>query len=186
MGFVDYYLIVWDFIKFAKDNGIPIGPGRGSGAGSIVAYCIKITNIEPIRFSLIFERFLNPERISMPDFDIDICTDRRGEVIEYVKRKYGESCVAQIITFGTMKAKMAVKDVSRALGIPLQTANAVAKLIPEKLKIRESIDAVPELKAMYESDAQITELLDMCESLENSPRHTSVHAAGVVITEDPT
>ena len=185
MGFVDYYLIVWDFIKFAKDNGIPIGPGRGSGAGSIVAYCMQITNIEPIRYALLFERFLNPERISMPDFDIDICTDRRGEVIEYVKEKYGDENVAQIVTFGTMKAKQAVRDVARVLGFEYAEADIVAKLIPDRMTVKESIDAVPELREMYMTDSKIKELLDMSDSIENSPRHASVHAAGVVITELP-
>ena len=160
MGFVDYYLIVWDFIKFAKDNGIPIGPGRGSGAGSIVAYCMQITNIEPIRYALLFERFLNPERISMPDFDIDICTDRRGEVIEYVKEKYGDENVAQIVTFGTMKAKQAVRDVARVLGFEYAEADIVAKLIPDRMTVKESIDAVPELREMYMTDSKIKELLD--------------------------
>lgn len=185
MGFVDYFLIVSDYVRFAKNAGIPVGPGRGSGAGSIVAYCIQITNIEPIKYNLLFERFLNPERVSMPDFDVDFCVDRRQEVVDYVIKKYGAESVAQIVTFGTMKAKMAVKDVARVLEFTPQEANSIAKMLQDKLSIMESVALVPELKALYESDSKIRELIDMSASLENSPRHTSVHACGVVITGGP-
>lgn len=181
MGFVDYFLIVWDFINYAKEHGIPIGPGRGSGAGSIVAYCVRITNIEPIRYNLIFERFLNPERISMPDFDVDMCPVRRNEVFEYVQQKYGKECVANIVTFGTMKAKAAIKDVARVLGISAVEANAITKLMPDKMTIAEVVEKIPELKTMYETDSRIKELVDMSESVENLPRHASVHACGIVI-----
>lgn len=182
MGFVDYFLIVSDYVRFAKRSGIPVGPGRGSGAGSIVAYCIEITNIEPIKYNLLFERFLNPERVSMPDFDVDFCVDRRQEVVDYCIQKYGAKSVAQIVTFGTMKAKMAVKDVARVLEFTPQEANAIAKLLQDKLKIMESVAAVPELHAMYENDPRIRELIDLSAGVENAPRHTSVHACGVVIT----
>ncbi len=182
MGFVDYFLIVSDYVRYAKRKGIPVGPGRGSGAGSIVAYCIEITNIEPIKYNLLFERFLNPERVSMPDFDVDFCVDRRQEVIDYCIEKYGAQCVAQIVTFGTMKAKMAVKDVARVLEFTPQEANAIAKLLQDKLKIMESVELVPELREMYRSDPRIRELIDLSASVENAPRHTSVHACGVVIT----
>ena len=185
MGFVDYFLIVSDYVRFAKRSGIPVGPGRGSGAGSIVAYCIQITNIEPIKYNLLFERFLNPERVSMPDFDVDFCVDRRQEIVDYVIGKYGAESVAQIVTFGTMKAKMAVKDVARVLEFTPQEANEIAKMLQDKLSIMESVELVPELHALYESDARIRELIDMSASLENSPRHTSVHACGVVITGGP-
>ncbi len=185
MGFVDYFLIVWDFINYAKEHGIPIGPGRGSGAGSIVAYCIRITNIEPIGYNLIFERFLNPERISMPDFDVDMCPVRRHEVFEYVQRKYGKECVANIVTFGTMKAKQALKDVARVLGFPSPEANAITKLMPDKMTITDVIEKVPEIKNMYETDMRLKELFDMAESVENMPRHASVHACGIVIGENP-
>ncbi len=195
MGFVDYFLIVMDFIRYAKDHGIPIGPGRGSGAGSLVAYCIRITNIEPIRYNLIFERFLNPERISMPDFDVDMCPVRRSDVLAYVKRRYGEDHVANIVTFGTMKAKAAVKDVARVLGFSPQEANALTKMIPDKMNLTKEekkmsylhlcVEKVPELHAMYESDPRIKELIDMSESIENSPRHASVHACGIVISKEP-
>lgn len=185
MGFVDYFLIVWDFINYAKQNGIPIGPGRGSGAGSIVAYCIRITNIEPIGYNLIFERFLNPERISMPDFDVDMCPVRRHEVFEYVQRKYGADCVANIVTFGTMKAKQALKDVARVLGFQASEANAITKLMPDKMTIADVVEKVPEIKNMYETDSRLKELFNMAESVENMPRHASVHACGIVIGENP-
>ena len=185
MGFVDYFLIVWDFINYAKENGIPIGPGRGSGAGSIVAYCIRITNIEPIGYNLIFERFLNPERISMPDFDVDMCPVRRHEVFEYVQRKYGIECVANIVTFGTMKAKQALKDVARVLGFQPSEANSITKLMPDKMTITDVVEKVPEIKTMYETDMRLHELFDMAESVENMPRHASVHACGIVIGENP-
>ncbi len=195
MGFVDYFLIVMDFIRYAKDHGIPIGPGRGSGAGSLVAYCIRITNIDPLRYNLIFERFLNPERISMPDFDVDMCPVRRGDVLAYVKERYGEDHVANIVTFGTMKAKAAVKDVARVLGFTPQEANALTKMIPDKMNLTKEekkmsylhlcVERVPELRALYESDPRVKELLDMSESIENSPRHSSVHACGIVIAKEP-
>jgi DNA polymerase-3 subunit alpha len=185
MGFVDYFLIVWDFINYAKSHGIPIGPGRGSGAGSIVAYCTRITNIEPIRYNLIFERFLNPERISMPDFDVDMCPVRRNEVFEYVQHKYGEKNVANIVTFITLKAKAAIKDVARVLGFSVGEANRLTKMIPDKMTIREAINKVPELKSLYESDDRIRDLLDTSETIENSPRNPSVHACGIVIAENP-
>ncbi|MBQ6052498.1 MAG: DNA polymerase III subunit alpha [Clostridia bacterium] len=185
MGFVDYFLIVWDFINYAKSHGIPIGPGRGSGAGSIVAYCTRITNIEPIRYNLIFERFLNPERISMPDFDVDMCPVRRNEVFEYVQHKYGEKNVANIVTFITLKAKAAIKDVARVLGFSVGEANRLTKMIPDKMTIREAVTKVPELKSLYESDDRIRDLLDTSETIENSPRNPSVHACGIVIAENP-
>ncbi len=182
MGFVDYFLIVSDYVRYAKRVGIPVGPGRGSGAGSIVAYCIEVTNIEPIKYNLLFERFLNPERVSMPDFDVDFCVDRRQEVVNYCIEKYGAECVAQIVTFGTMKAKMAVKDVARVLEFTPQEANSIAKLLQDNMKIMESVELVPELREMYRSDPRIHELIEVSASVENSPRHTSVHACGVVIT----
>ena len=185
MGFVDYFLIVSDYVRYAKRNGIPVGPGRGSGAGSIVAYCIEITNIEPLQYNLIFERFLNPERVSMPDFDVDFCVQRREEVVNYIREKYGHECVANIVTFGTMKAKMAVRDVARVLEFTPSEANVIAKLIQDKMTVMESVEAMPELKDMYQSDRRIKELLDMSAAVENSPRHTSMHACGVVITGGP-
>lgn len=189
MGYVDYFLIVWDFIKFARDNGIMVGPGRGSAAGSIVAYCLGITNVDPIKHDLIFERFLNPERISMPDIDIDFCYERRQEVIDYVVRKYGEDHVAQIITFGTMAARGAVRDVGRALGIPYNEVDKVAKLIPmmpaKHITIEESIGMIPDLKTIYNTDPRMRELLDTAMILEGMPRHASTHAAGVVISSEP-
>ncbi len=187
MGYVNYYLIVYDFIRYAKSVGIPVGPGRGSGAGSLIAYCIGITGIDPIKYNLIFERFLNPERVSMPDFDIDFCYERREEVIDYVVRKYGADHVAQIITFGTMAARAAVRDVGRALAVSYQKVDKVAKLIPNRLKItvEKALDEVYELKELYNNDPEIKELLDMAKKVEGMPRHASTHAAGVVITADP-
>ncbi len=189
MGYVDYFLIVWDFIRYARDNGIMVGPGRGSAAGSIVAYCLKITNVDPIKHNLIFERFLNPERISMPDIDIDFCYERRQEVIDYVVRKYGEDHVAQIITFGTMAARGAVRDVGRALAVPYSEVDKVAKLIPmmpaKHITIADAIDMIPELKTLYNSEPRIHELLDNAKILEGMPRHASTHAAGVVISSEP-
>ncbi|MBQ5819813.1 MAG: DNA polymerase III subunit alpha [Clostridia bacterium] len=182
MGFVDYFLIVSDYVRFAKRSGIPVGPGRGSGAGSIVAYCIEITNIEPIKYNLLFERFLNPERVSMPDFDVDFCVERRQEVVDYCINKYGAKSVAQIVTFGTMKAKMAVKDVARVLEFTPQEANSIAKLLQDGMKIMESVELVPELRTMYQTDPRVKELIDLSAGVENAPRHTSVHACGVVIT----
>ena len=187
MGYVEYFLIVWDFINYAKENGIMVGPGRGSAAGSLVAYCLKITDIDPIRYNLIFERFLNPERVSMPDIDIDFCYERRPEVIEYVTRKYGEDKVCQIITFGTMKAKQAVRDVGRALDVSYAETDAIAKAIPFDLgmTIQKALETNPELKAMYDSDANARQVIDMAKSLEGMPRHASTHAAGVVISKAP-
>ncbi len=187
MGFVDYFLIVWDFINFAKNNGVMVGPGRGSAVGSLVSYCLGITNVDPIRYSLIFERFLNPERVSMPDIDIDFAPDGRQKIIEYVVQKYGEGQVAQIVTFGTMKAKLAIRDVGRALDIPYAEVDKVAKLVPFDLKmtIRKALDISTELNALYENDPKIKELLDSSMALEGLPRHASTHAAGVVITSEP-
>ncbi len=187
MGYVDYYLIVHDFIAYAKSRGIPVGPGRGSGAGSLAAHCIGITGIDPIRYNLLFERFLNPERVSMPDFDIDFCYVRRQEVIDYVVQKYGSDHVAQIITFGTMAARAAVRDVGRALALGYQNVDAVAKMIPNELgmTIDKALSAVPELKKSYESDENIRQLIDVSRALEGMPRHASTHAAGVVITREP-
>lgn len=186
MGFVDYYLIVNDFVQFAKSEHIPVGPGRGSGAGSLCAYCIGITEIDPIKYDLIFERFLNPERVSMPDFDIDFCKERRGEVIDYVIRKYGEDHVSQIVTFGTMAARGAIRDVGRVMGISYSAVDSIAKLVPEKdVPISEAIRSIPELKRKYESDEQSRELLDLATRVEGMPRNTSMHAAGVVITDKP-
>ncbi len=187
MGFNAYFLIVSDFVAYAKRSDIPVGPGRGSGAGSLVAFCIGITDVDPIAFDLLFERFLNPERVSMPDFDIDFCYNRREEVIEYVKRRYGEDKVAQIATFGTMAARAAVRDVGRALGIPYNLVDTVAKLIPRQPNITiKSALSTRELKELYNSDQEIRHLLDVSMSLEGMPRHASTHAAGVVITERPT
>jgi len=187
MGFNAYYLIVSDFVSYAKKNDIPVGPGRGSGAGSLVAFCVGITDVDPIAFDLLFERFLNPERISMPDFDIDFCYNRREEVIDYVKRKYGEDKVAQIVTFGTLAARAAVRDVGRALGMPYSRVDTVAKLIPRELNISiESALHTKELKALYTEDEDVRRLIDVSKSLEGMPRHASTHAAGVVITEKPT
>ena len=187
MGFVDYFLIVWDFINYAKVNGIMVGPGRGSAAGSIVAYCLEITDIDPIKYNLIFERFLNPERVSMPDIDVDFCYERRQEVIDYVTRKYGEEQVAQIVTFGTLKAKGVVRDVGRVLDMPYSLPDSIAKMIPNELGM--TIDAAlkmnSELRSMYETDPDIHELIDMSRKLEGLPRHTSMHAAGVVICQQP-
>ncbi len=187
MGFVDYFLIVWDVIKYAKDNGIPVGPGRGSAAGSIVSYCLEITDIDPIKYSLFFERFLNSERVSMPDIDMDFCYERRQEVLDYVTQKYGENRVAQIITFGTMKARNAVRDVGRALGYPYAMCDEIAKLIPKELNItiESSLEKSKELKMRYDEDDEVRKLIDTAITLEGMPRHASTHAAGVVITKDP-
>jgi len=186
MGFVDYFLIVWDFIKYARDNGIAVGPGRGSAAGSIVSYTIGITDIDPIKYELIFERFLNPGRVTMPDIDIDFCVDRRGEVIDYVKRKYGNDNVTQIITFGRLLAKGVVRDVARVLDMPYSVGDAIAKKIPDEAKnLREALNLNPELKAMYTNDPPIQHLLDMAMKLEGLSRNSGVHAAGVVIAPKP-
>jgi DNA polymerase-3 subunit alpha len=185
MDFVDYFLIVWDFIRFARANDIPVGPGRGSGAGSIVAFALRITNIDPIRYNLLFERFLNPERISMPDFDIDFCYVRRAEVIDYVVEKYGKDNVAQIITFGTMAARAVIRDVGRVLDVPYAKVDGIAKLIPFQIgiTIHKAIELNPELRLLYDEDDSVRDLLDTAARLEGMPRHASTHAAGVVITE---
>ena len=187
MGYVNYYLIVWDFIRYAKENGIPVGPGRGSGAASIVAYCMHITEVDPMQYALIFERFLNPERVSMPDFDTDFCQERRPEVIEYVTRKYGADHVAQIATFGTMAARGAIRDVGRALNFSFAETDVVAKLVPTTLHItlKDALEVSPKLVEMYDGDPRIRTLIDTAMSLEGMPRNTSTHAAGVVITAQP-
>ena len=188
MGYVNYYLIVWDFIRFAKESGIPVGPGRGSGAASIVAYCMHITEVDPMKYALIFERFLNPERVSMPDFDTDFCQERRGEVIEYVMKKYGADHVAQIATFGTMAARGAIRDVGRALNFTYAETDTVAKLVPTMplhITLKDALNVSPKLKEMYDGDDRIKTLIDTAMSLEGMPRNTSTHAAGVVITAEP-
>ena len=187
MGFVDYFLIVADFISYAKSKDIPVGPGRGSGAGSLCAYCIGITGIDPIRYNLLFERFLNPERVSMPDFDVDFCTERRGEVIDYVTRKYTPERVAQIAAFGTFQPKAAVRDVGRVMDIPYASVDRVAKLIPFSLGITidKALEVSPQLKRLYASDPSVRDLIDMAKKIEGMPRHITVHAAGVVITDRP-
>ena len=187
MGYTNYYLIVYDFINYAKSHDIPVGPGRGSGAGSLAAYCVGITDIDPIRYNLIFERFLNPERVSMPDFDVDFCYERRQEVIDYVNEKYGRDHVAQIVTFGTMAARAAVRDVGRVMGMSYQDVDRVAKLIPTDLKmtLKKALEVSPDLKALYDGDNQVHELIDTSLKVEGMPRHASTHAAGVVITRNP-
>ena len=187
MGYTNYYLIVYDFINYAKSRDIPVGPGRGSGAGSLAAYCVGITDIDPIRYNLIFERFLNPERVSMPDFDVDFCYERRQEVIDYVNEKYGRDHVAQIVTFGTMAARAAVRDVGRVMGMSYQDVDRVAKLIPMELKmtLKKALEVSPDLKTLYDADSQVHELIDTSLKVEGMPRHASTHAAGVVITREP-
>ena len=187
MGYVNYYLIVWDFIRYAKEQGIPVGPGRGSGAASIAAYCLHITEIDPMKYALIFERFLNPERVSMPDFDTDFCQERRGEVIDYVTRKYGADHVAQIVTFGTLAARAAIRDVGRAMNFTYAETDVVAKLIPTTLHMTldEALRVSPQLKEKYDGDERIRSLIDTARAIEGMPRNTSTHAAGVVITERP-
>ena len=187
MGYVDYFLIVHDFIRYAKSKGIPVGPGRGSGAGSLAAYCIGITGIDPMKYNLLFERFLNPERVSMPDFDVDFCYERREEVIDYVVNKYGADHVAQIVTFGTLAARAAIRDVGRAMGIPYNVVDNVSKQVPRELNItiQKALKKSPEFKELYDSDEQIKELIDTSMKVEGMPRHSSTHAAGVVITRDP-
>ncbi len=187
MGYVDYFLIVWDFINYAKQNGIPVGPGRGSAAGAIVSYCLKITDIDPIRYDLLFERFLNPERVSMPDIDIDFCYERRQDVIDYVRKKYGDDKVVQIVTFGTMAAKGVIRDVARALDFPYSFADSISKMIPNELNItlEKALQMNPELSALCESDERVAHLIEMCKKLEGLPRHSSMHAAGVVICQKP-
>lgn len=187
MGYTDYFLIVWDFIKYAKDHGIMVGPGRGSAAGSIVSYALKITDIDPIKYGLLFERFLNPERISMPDIDIDFCIERRQEVIDYVISKYGKDNVSQIITFGTFGAKLVLRDAARVFDIPYSTADRLAKLVPQELKmtIEKAMQNSAELRAMYENDPEIKNAVDVAKALEGMPRHSGTHAAGVVICGQP-
>ncbi|MDB5092667.1 MAG: polymerase alpha subunit [Candidatus Eremiobacteraeota bacterium] len=188
MGFASYFLIVWDFIKYARDQDIPVGPGRGSAVGSVVSYCLRITDLDPIKFGLIFERFLNPERISMPDIDTDFCVERRDEVIDYVTQKYGKERVAQIVTFGTMAARAAIRDAGRALGVPLPDVDRVAKLIPSGpggLTIAQALEQIPEVGVLYSHDPQIRKLLDTAKSIEGLARHASTHAAGVVISKNP-
>ena len=187
MGYVEYFLIVWDFINYAKSNNITVGPGRGSAAGSIVAYSLKITDIDPIKYNLIFERFLNPERVSMPDIDVDFCYVRRGEVIDYVVRKYGREKVSQIITFGTLKAKAAIRDVGRVLELPYAEADRIAKMVPFDLHMTldKAIEINPELRQAYETDSRIRHMLDMARKIEGMPRNASTHAAGVVISKNP-
>ena len=185
MGYVDYFLIVWDFIKYAKDHGIAVGPGRGSAAGSIVSYCLGITTIDPIRYQLLFERFLNPERVSMPDIDVDFCFERRQEVIDYVVRKYGKDRVVQIVTFGTLAARGVIRDVGRVMDLPYAFVDSIAKMIPQELNITidKALKENPELRRTYENDEQVKTLIDMAKRLEGLPRHSSMHAAGVVISQ---
>ncbi|MFP4425384.1 MAG: DNA polymerase III subunit alpha [Spirochaetaceae bacterium] len=187
MGFTGYFLIVWDFIKYARDNGVPVGPGRGSGAGSIVAYALQITDIDPLHYGLLFERFLNPDRVSMPDFDIDFCFERRQEVIDYVTRKYGTERVGQIITFGTLKAKAVIRDVARVLDLPYSEADQIAKLVPKDLKmtIEKALEQEPRLTELYEKGGVYRELIDVSRKLEGLHRHASTHAAGIVIGQEP-
>mgnify|MGYP000394025003 CR=1 FL=1 len=185
MGYVDYFLIVWDFIKYARDHDIMVGPGRGSAAGSIVSYCLGITNIDPIRYNLLFERFLNPERVTMPDIDVDFCFERRQEVIDYVTRKYGTDRVVQIVTFGTLAARGVIRDVGRVMDLPYAFVDSIAKMIPTELNMTldRALTMNPELKKLYDTDEQVRELIDMSRRLEGLPRHTSMHAAGVVISQ---
>ena len=187
MKFSGYFLIVWDFIRYARERDIPVGPGRGSAAGSLVSYALGITDLDPLQHELIFERFLNPERVSLPDIDIDFCMNRRGEVINYVTAKYGRENVAQIITFGTMAAKAAIKDVGRAMGVLYSEVDRIAKMVPTTLNITldEAIKESPALQQVYESDAQMRELLDTAKKLEGMVRNAGVHAAGVVISPRP-
>ena len=185
MGYVDYFLIVWDFIKYARDHGISVGPGRGSAAGSIVSYCLGITSIDPLRYQLLFERFLNPERVSMPDIDVDFCFERRQEVIDYVVRKYGTDRVVQIVTFGTMAARGVIRDVGRVMDLPYALCDSIAKMIPQELNITidKALEMNHELKTLYDTDEKIKELINMSRRLEGLPRHTSMHAAGVVLSQ---
>ena len=187
MNYPGYFLIVWDFIKYARDHGIPVGPGRGSGAGSLVAYAMEITNVDPLQNALLFERFLNPERVSMPDIDVDFCMNRRGEVIDYVTRKYGREQVAQIITFNTMAAKASIKDCGRALYMPYGDVDRIAKLIPATvgMTIDKALEEVPELRKVYDTDQTIRELIDTAKKLEGLVRGSGVHASAVVIAPRP-
>ena len=185
MGYVDYFLIVWDYINYSRVNGIPVGPGRGSAAGSVVSYCLGITDIDPIKYSLIFERFLNPERVSMPDIDVDFCYERRQEVIDYVVDKYGKDRVVQIVTFGTMAARAVIKDVGRVLDLPYAMVDSIAKIVPREIGITidKALKMNPDLRAAYESDEQVRDLIDKSKRLEGLPRHASMHAAGVLISQ---
>ncbi len=185
MGYVDYFLIVWDFIKYARDNGIMVGPGRGSAAGSLVAYTLGITQLDPIKYDLLFERFLNPERVSMPDIDVDFCFERRQEVIDYVRRKYGNDCVVQIVTFGTLAARGVIRDVGRVLDMPYAQVDTIAKMIPQELNITidKALTMNPEFRKAYEEQDDVRYLIDNAKRLEGLPRHTSMHAAGVVISQ---
>jgi len=187
MGYSSYFLIVWDFINYARQNGIMVGPGRGSAAGSLVAYCLYITNIDPLKYNLLFERFLNPERISMPDIDVDFCYERRQEVIDYVVQKYGQDRVAQIVTFGTMAARAAIRDVGRVMGYPYGEVDRIAKMVPSELgiTIESALALNPELKKLYDENERVRRLIDIAKDLEGFPRHASTHAAGVVISKDP-
>lgn len=187
MGYVDYFLIVWDFIRYAREQGIIVGPGRGSAAGSLVSYTLGITKLDPIKYDLLFERFLNPERVSMPDIDVDFCFERRQEVIDYVVEKYGKDQVVQIVTFGTMAARGVIKDVGRVMDVPYVQCDTIAKMIPQELNITidKAMKANPELKKIYETDETVRKLIDMSRRLEGLPRHTSMHAAGVVISQKP-
>jgi len=187
MHYTSYFLIVWDFIRYAKENKIPVGPGRGSAAGSLVAYALGVTNMDPIKHGLIFERFLNPDRVSMPDIDIDFCYERRDEVIDYVRRKYGSENVAQIITFGTMAARAAVRDVGRVMNISYQEVDRIAKLIPMELNITidRAMEQEPRLKELAETDTRVHQLIETSKALEGLIRHASTHAAGVVISDAP-
>src|SRR5690606_944245 len=188
-GYAGYFLITQDFIRWARDHDIPVGPGRGSAAGSLVAYSLGITNLDPIAFDLLFERFLNPERISMPDIDIDFCYERRGEVIEYTRQKYGKDAVGQIITFGTMKSRAVIRDVGRALGFEPSETDRIAKLIPnapgQAFTVQEAVEGLKEVKSLYEQDERHRQLFDYSMTLEGLARHASVHAAGVVIAPGP-
>ena len=187
MGFVDYYLIVWDFINYARKNGIPVGPGRGSGCGSIAAYCLHITNVEPTQYNLVFERFLNPERVSMPDFDVDFCPRRRGEVIDYVIKKYKPENVCQIGTFGTMKARGAIRDCGRVLGVPYGDVDPIAKMVPMELgmTLTKALEENPKLKSAYDTNATVKQIVDTALAIEGLPRNIGTHAAGVVIASQP-
>ena len=187
MGYVDYFLIVWDFIHYAKTHGVGVGPGRGSGAGSIVAYSLGITEIDPLKYNLLFERFLNPERISMPDIDCDFDYERRGKVIDYVRERYGADHVAQIITFGTMAARAVLRDVGRVLGMSYQQTDSIAKLVPFELNmtLEKALKVSSELHTAYEGDPEVHRMIDMARKLEGMPRNTSTHAAGVLITAKP-
>src|SRR5881227_1185767 len=190
MGYAGYFLIVWDFVKYAKEHGIPVGPGRGSSAGSLVAFCLRITDIDPLKYNLFFERFLNPERVSMPDIDIDFCVRGRAEVINHVSNLYGRDSVCQIVTFGTLASKAAIKDVGRALDMPYAEVNRISKMIPPPVRgrnvsIEQAIEQVPELRKAMEASPQVQEVIDLARRLEGCARHASVHAAGVVITPEP-